>query len=32
MGMIDVLGLLLFYLILRLVHRKTEKKDRSDED
>ena len=32
MGMTDVLGLLIFYLILRLVREETEKKDRSDDD
>lgn len=32
MGTVDVLGLLIFYLILRFVHEETEKKDRSDDD
>ena len=32
MGTVDVLGLLIFYLILRLVREETEKKDRSDDD
>ncbi len=32
MGTVDVLGLLIFYLILRFVREETEKKDRSDDD
>ena len=31
MGTLDVLGLLLFYLLLKYIDKKTEKKDQSDD-
>ena len=31
MGTLDVLGLLIFYLILKLIDKKTEKKNRNDD-